>query len=232
MNAAGVGLADFIGGLVGFALTLMVFSYFFGDNALFRLALNIFIGAATGLAAVVAWYNVLWPQLVEPLIYGGQMERLYLVAPLLLALLLLFKTTPRLARLGNLSLGYLAGVGMAAAVGGAVMGTIFPQVNAVIAPFDRQLASLSGNLLWQLFQGSVILVGAAATLAYFHFGVSARGELTGQRPRWIEGLAWVGQFFVAAALGAIFAGVYAAALTAFIERVYFLSDFIFQLFGA
>ncbi|MCI0520376.1 MAG: hypothetical protein L0Z70_08995 [Chloroflexi bacterium] len=232
MNTAGLGLADFVGGLAAFALTLMVFSYFFGDNALFRLALHIFIGVASGLAAVIAWYSVLWPQLVEPLVFGAQWERLYLLPPLLLVLLLLFKITPRLARLGNPSMGYLAGVGMAAAVGGAVLGTIFPQINAAIAPFDRQAASVNGNLLWQIFQGSVILVGAAASLAYYHFGVNARGEATGQRPRWIEALAWVGQIFTAAALGALFAGVYAAVLTAFIERLAFLADFIFQLFGA
>jgi energy-converting hydrogenase Eha subunit A len=43
--------------------------------------------------------------------------------------------------------------------------------------------------------------------------------------RLIELLAWFGRIFIAIALGVIFAGVYSAALTAFIERINFLITF-------
>jgi predicted membrane protein len=43
-------LADPIGAIIGFILTIMVLSYIIGDNALFRLAIHIFIGAASGYA--------------------------------------------------------------------------------------------------------------------------------------------------------------------------------------
>ena len=36
-------LADPIGAIIGFALTIMVLSYIIGDNILFRLAISIFI---------------------------------------------------------------------------------------------------------------------------------------------------------------------------------------------
>jgi hypothetical protein len=47
----------------------------------------------------------------------------------------------------------------------------------------------------------------------------------------IEALAWGGRVFIGIALGAVFAGVYAAALTALIERISSLINFIFEMLG-
>ena len=43
MNLAEMNLPDLVGTLLGFFFTLMVFSYAFGDNALFRATIHIFI---------------------------------------------------------------------------------------------------------------------------------------------------------------------------------------------
>jgi hypothetical protein len=69
-------------------------------------------------------------------------------------------------------------------------------------------------------------VGVLTTLVYFHFGTRPATDQPPQRRTWIEALAQVGQIFIAIALGMLFAGVYAAALTAFIERLRFLIDFV------
>ena len=55
MSLAQLSLPDLAGTILGFFLTLMVFSYVFGDNGLFRAAIYIFVGVASGYAAVVAW---------------------------------------------------------------------------------------------------------------------------------------------------------------------------------
>ncbi len=236
MQLADLGLPDFIGALVGFTLTLMVFSYIFGDNLLFRLALNVFIGVAAGYAAVVAWYNVIWPQLMLPLISGTQSERLFALFPLALSGILLLKLSTRLPHFFNVAMAYLVGVGVAAAIGGAVLGTLFPQVGATINLFDIQAASAASAaggppLVEQLGRGAVILVGTLASLIYFHYGARSRpGEPT-KRPEWLESLGWVGQVFIAITFGTLFAGVYSAALTALIERLHFLGDVIFSLAG-
>ncbi len=44
---------EIISALVGFLLTLMVFSYLIGDNPLFRIAVYLFIGVSSGYAATV-----------------------------------------------------------------------------------------------------------------------------------------------------------------------------------
>lgn len=233
MNLAEMGTPDLVGTLLGFALTLMVFSYAFGDNALFRLTIHLFIGVAAGYAAVVAWYNVVWPQLLLPIISGSQSERLFVLFPLVLSGLLIFKASPRLSRIGNPAIAYLVGVGVAAAIGGAVMGTIFPQVLASINLFDADAIRQSGESpLLMLLQGVMILIGTLTSLIYFHFGVKPKLGGTPRRPEWMEVIALIGQVFIAITLGAVFAGVLTACLVALIERVYFIGDIIFPLFTA
>jgi hypothetical protein len=46
----------------------------------------------------------------------------------------------------------------------------------------------------------------------------------------IEILAVVGRFFIAVTFGVLFAGAYAAALTALVSRIYFIWSFIASLF--
>lgn len=231
MSLAELGLTDLVGAIVGFSLTLMVLSYLIGDNALFRVAIHVFIGVASGYAAVVAWYNVIWPQLFEPLVFGSQSQRLYVLFPLILSGMLLFKASPRLSWIGSPTLAYLVGVGVATAIGGAVLGTVFPQISTSINLFDLGSLQPGENFLVQFVKGSTILLGTATTLIYFHFGVRPQGEPTKSRPRWLEVLAWIGQVFIAITLGVLFAGVYSAALTALIDRIYYIVDFLFSLIG-
>ena len=54
---------ELISGIIGLIFTLLIFSYLIGDNPLFRMAVYIFIGAASGYAAVVICYSVLLPKL-------------------------------------------------------------------------------------------------------------------------------------------------------------------------
>ena len=66
---------DLVGALIGLFLTLSIFSYLLGDNYLFRLVIHIFIGVASAFVVVIAWYNVIWPQLIQPCLYGALTER-------------------------------------------------------------------------------------------------------------------------------------------------------------
>jgi hypothetical protein len=210
-----VNLTEPLGIIIGFVLTLMVFSYIFGDNFLFRLATHIFVGVAAGYAAVLVIYNIIFPLLAEP---GNELVRLG--PPLILGLWLLTKTSPRLSRLGNPVLAYLVGVGAATAISGALIGTIFPLV-------DQSTRELTGSGLWNVIvNGSIILVGTITTLVYFHYGAHPTPSGATKRDTPIEIVSVVGQFFIAVTLGAIFAGVYLAVLPVFIERMSFVWDFI------
>jgi hypothetical protein len=229
-NFAQVSLPELVGTLLGLVFTLFVFSYIFGDNALFRIAMSIFIGVASAFAGVVAWYNVIWPQLLRPLIFGSQPERLFILIPLVFCGLLLLKVSPRFSRFGNPAMAFMVGVGVAAAIGGAVLGTIFPQISATINLFDMGVVNADENVIWQLVRGGLILIGTLTTLIYFQFGAVRTKGRPAARPEWLEWLGLVGQVFIAITFGAIFAGVFSASLTALIERLYFLVNFVVTLF--
>ncbi len=204
------GLADTIGAFVGFLLTLMVISYVLEDNVLFRIAIHLFIGVAAGYATVLVIYNVILYQLIFPL-RESPLNNIYLILPpVLLGLWLLLKSSPRFASLGSPAAAFLVGIGAAAAIGGAITGTIFPQVQASV-----DLMQGGANIL----TGILILLGTVATLAYFHFGIREQGNLPAQRPQWMEVVAKIGQGLIAVTLGTLFAGVYLATLAALIERV-------------
>jgi len=205
----------------------MVFSYLIGDNPLFRVAIHVFIGVASGYACIVIITNVLLPRMIVPIISGSLVERLLAVIPMLLGWLLLTKISPRLAGFGNIPVAYLVGVGAAVAIGGAVVGTLFPQVNATIAIFDLSASQgFDSNQGLQLVNGLIILVGTATTLAFFQFGTGTRpANSTGVRS-WLDGLGQVGQVFIAITFGFLFAGVYSAAMVALVERLSFIVDFL------
>ncbi len=211
---------EFLSSLVGFLLTVMVFSYLFGDTPLFRFAVHIFVGVTAGYVAVVMLYQVLWPYLILPLAQAPMLERSLLVVPLVLGTLLLMRISSRLAWLGGPAVGYLVGAGAAVAILGAVQGTLVPQLLAASEPFDLiALAERGINPLEALFNGAVMLIGTISTLAYFHFGARRQRDGSIRRNPVVEIASWMGKLFLALAFGALFAGVYLAALTALVERV-------------
>jgi hypothetical protein len=217
-------IADILGLALGFIFTLMIFSYLIGDNPFFRFAVHLFIGVASGFALVIVLYNVLWLHLAAPIILQPA-ESLYLLPPVFLGLWLFFTKSNRFARLGNPVMAYLVGAAAATAIGGAVLGTIFPQISASAAAFDLQLAQQLGvNEIGYIFGGLIILVGMVTTLIYFHFSASPNKEGRPERHPIIEELARFGRVFIAITFGVLFAGVYAAALAALINRVNFVVD--------
>lgn len=227
MNLAGLTPLDLAGMITGFLFTLLVFTYILGDNPLFRLTIYIFIGVATGFAAVVALYNVIWNQLIMPLYQNPGLSSYLLVPPLVLGIWLLTKSSARTSRWGNPVMAYLVGAGAATAIGGAVLGTIFPQVGSTANLFDlRAIPSSSSASVAFLLRGGAILVGTVVTLLFFQFGVRMGADQIPRRPAWLDILAKVGMVFIAITFGVFFAGVYATALTALVERLRFLLDTI------
>ena len=230
-------MLDLAGTILGFLLTCMVLSYIFGDNPLFRFSIYLLVGAAAGYAGAVALRNVIYPTLILPLfdLVGGNYSNsswLSLV-PLGLSLLLLTKLSSRFGQAGNVTMAFLVGAGAAVALAGAIVGTLFPQVQVSINQFD--LASLPGdtplNWLIDLFSRLISILGTLLTLVYFHFSTRQGSGTNASRGPFLENLAVLGRFFIAITFGAVFAGVYAAALTALIDRLNTLIEYVFSILG-
>jgi len=222
---------EFLSAAAGLILTLLVFSYLIGDNPLFRIAVYLFIGVASGYGATVVWHYVLIPKLFAPLQSSDPNQLLPAIVPVILCVSLLAKLSPRISWVGNFAMAILVGVGAATAVGGAVLGTLIPQVQAAIDALDIRSASSGAEMVATLLEGVVMLAGTVFTLGYFQFTAGRAPDGTPKRNVLFEGIAWVGRVFIAVTFGVLFAGVYMAALTALIERLASIINFIRQLAG-
>jgi len=210
--------------LVAFLLTLLVFSYLLGDNVLFRLTTYLFVGISAGILAVMVIDQVLVPRLFSVFL-SGDINRIVVVLPaLVLGLLLFFKLSPRLTQIGSPSMAYLVGTGAAVIIGGAVLGTLFGQIGAT---FQLASGAPQNTPIWvRILEGILLAVGTVTSLAYFNFGAVSRSIEAPRRALLVGWLSRIGQVFLAITLGALFAGVFSAALTALVDRLDFLTTTI------
>lgn len=189
-------------------LTLMVLSRIFGENPLFRLAQYLFVGVSLGLAFVVAYHQVLNPAVRA--ISTGQDRAIIYGIPLALGLLLL----PRISRrqefswLANLPLALVFGVGAALAVGGAIAGTLLPQIfDTANRPLVGSPAEIAGVV--------VLALGTIITLAAFYYTVPSEGP----RARLTAQIAALGHWLLMVAFGFFFASAVQSYLSALNERL-------------
>ena len=202
-----------IGLWAGFVLTLMIFSYLLGDNFLYRIAVYLFVGLAAGYITVVTVESVILPWLRGTVLAAnaGVGNIVLGLIPLLIGVLLLLKTSPRLGKLGNLGIAFIIGVGTAVALAGAISGTLLPLAAATSS-------SVSINVL----NGFLIFIGVASTLLYFQYLAGRTSGGMVQRGLFTRVVGTVGQGFIVVALAAIYAGAILTSLTIFSERISFI----------
>ncbi len=219
-------LLELGGAVVGALLTVAILSYLLGDNPLYRLALHLLIGAAVGYGLAVALTSVFLEMIIPALLAEtGTVERVSIVVPLLLGLLLLFKGFPRsrLVVLGNLSTAFLIGVGAAVATGGALLGTIIPQTTA------------SGSFLSWLHEGGtgvlnglLVSLGTICALATFAMTIPHSPTWQGWWGRTVGLAGKIGRAFLLVAFGTAFATALTASLSVLIGRTYTVIQIVIQ----
>lgn len=212
-----VNLTEFIGLSLGFLFTILIFSYLLGDNPFFQLATHIYIGVSAAYVALVTINNVLIPRLIIPIFTGSENEKIISLLLIIPSLFLFTKATP-FRKAGNWVVAILIGIGAAAAVGGAITGTLFPQVLGGINSFQFS-DSTNQPFYIQLINGFVLLLGTISTLIYFHFGTRSKPGQPNRRKKAIDTIGQIGEIFIAITFGALFAGAYLAALAAMIDRL-------------
>ena len=222
--------SEWCGMLLGLFLTLGVFSYLLGDNALFRFVLHLFIGVAAAFVAAIAWKYVVLPQLIQPFLAGNWVVRLELSIPLVLGGVMIARIFPSSKNLGAPAMAVLVGTGAAVAIGGAVIGTLITQVQATIQIFDPVTKVAWIAEAWVLAMNSSLgLIGTLATFLSFHYLSRMRSGDSGSASRWWGRIVLTGRFYSVIALGALFAGVLTSSLAALLDRVKFFIEFFQQL---
>jgi hypothetical protein len=208
-------MGDIIGLIVGAVVTLVIFSYLLGDNVLYRWMLALLVGSGTGYVMGVTVKVVLIDWFTTALEAETLAKQIIYFIPIFLGILLLFKgfssfkLLSRLSVLGNIPMGYLLGAGAGVAIGGALLGTLLPQIVTTGA------AVTLDNLPWGLVRGVVMVGGTIAALLVFSPHVIGKNGKTKTGALWLRR---IGEFFIIIALAAAFAGAITTGLTLWVER--------------
>lgn len=237
---------DHLGVIVGFLLSLAIFSFILRDNWLVRLAQYLLVGVSLGYAAVVVWRSVLWLRLFRPLVDGppallqstvpAAMDVLWLYwVPLGLGLILwiagfdVLRGSPggRLSPLRSglrllaiVPMGILVGVAVGVGIAGAIQGTLIPQF---LRGADLGLPSGPPGFI---LMGMLTLLITGGALIHLQLGkVSTEQTLPGFWVVILKGWGWIGERALWLTAGFLFAQLFTSRITLLIARLnYFLYD--------
>lgn len=207
---------------LGFVLTVLIFSYLLGDNPLYRLALHIFVGASTAFVCVVALQSVILPAVSPPDTSDSDIRLFWFISLVgaLLGVLLFTRGIRGLSWFSDISVAILLGVGVGVALGGSVLGTLVPQVDAATNPVIPE-PPISPDILTPAGQ-IITIVGTVTSLLVFSF--TLRRPARRVVGRWLNRGTRVGQWFLLIGFGAVYGGVLTASLAFFADRVQYLIE--------
>ena len=211
-----------IGVVLAAGLTLVMYSFLYRDNPLFKVAENLYVGVALGYGAILTWKLSLKPEIVSPLIldpphwHAFWFELGRRIVPIILGLLLLTRLSRKYAWLSRYSYTLMVGWGAGIGIPIAAHSYILQQLQAAVRPLNA--AAPPGSSLWQsglLTLGALaILVGTVTVLFYFFFSVEHKG-VSGAVSR-------VGIWFLMISFGASFGYTVMGRVSLLIGRVQFL----------
>ncbi|MGQ9682301.1 MAG: hypothetical protein ACUVX9_07185 [Anaerolineae bacterium] len=208
---------DGLGTWIAALLTLAVLSAGVAENRLARLAFALLIGVTAGYAIAVAWRAVLWPRVL--LLWRNPVTQWPLLIWFLLGLLLLSRALESGSWPSRLPLAFLVAVGVALAVGGAVLGTALPQVAAAASGLDGGERSV-----WLAVANALVIsVGTVGVLLRFAYAGRGGGGAAARAWSAVTRI-WggVGGVYLWVAFGALFAAAVISLLTLLAARVQFL----------
>jgi hypothetical protein len=198
-----IGAAGTVATWLAVLATLGVWSYLVGERRVLRVCQLLLAGLATGYLALIAIREVLIPQLISPLTASSAHPEL-VIDLLLVAVLVVGRWLPR--RLVAVPAAILVGGTVGYALGGAVSGTLLPQLAAGMVP----VAAGPGDAL----AGAIGVAITVPVLLSFLHGVP-RGRLLG-------GVTTTGRWLMLGGIGAWFGFLLLSRLALLVDRIGFL----------
>ena len=184
--------------------TMAAWSYLFGARRLFGWLQYLLAGLATGYLVLLAIRDVLVPRLAAPLLAGPRDHLLLVPALGLVGLLVGASWLPRRATVPATAI--LVGGIAAFALGGAVIGTILPQVAAALPG----ASTATPGLVWEVLSLAITVL---VLLAFLHG--EAQGTLTTRA-------ATLGRWLLVGGIGGWLGFLVASRLALLVDRIAFL----------
>lgn len=218
--------ATVFGAWVATGLTLLIFSFLYKDNPLFKLAEHLYVGVSVGYTIVKAYDTVLVHLVVKPIVEQGEIS---LLIPVAIGMLMLTRYVPKAAWMSRYAFAFIVGMGAGLAIPRTISSFILKQVEDTIRPllslsgsdgvtFSMNLLNPSSNL-----NAIIILLGVSSVLFYFFFSI----EHTGVG----KAVARTGIIFLMISFGAAFGYTVMARMSLLIGRLTDLIEFSDASYG-
>jgi hypothetical protein len=211
------GAQELIGLWIAGTLSVIIFTFLYKDNPVYKVAEHLFLGVALGYGLSQYYWQNVFPQAIGPLFYPnpGEPRNYYVIIPIMLGIFVLLRVVPKLAWLSRYAFAVYIGGNSGILVPTVLAGSILPQLTDTMQPLWNHDAGLTGiAFTWALITRLLILIGVFATLLYFFYSVEHKGT-AGIVSR-------VGVFFLMLGFGASFGNTVMARVSLLIGRFQFL----------
>jgi hypothetical protein len=200
--------ASGFGTIVAAGFTLLLYSFLYKDNPLFKFGEHVYVGIATAYVFGQIWFQVLYGDLIRPVFYPEADDvgnTLHLIIPTILGLLMLTRFSRTYAWLSKYAFAFFVGLGAGFTIPRYLSSYVLGQIEPSLAPLSWSAEGVN------LF---IILVGVVTVLIYFFFSVEHKGV--------VGGASKIGIWFLMVAFGASFGYTIMARLSLLIGRITFL----------
>ncbi|HSH01260.1 MAG TPA: hypothetical protein VLL52_01990 [Anaerolineae bacterium] len=207
-------MSEILGIVIGFLLTIAIFSYLWGDNRLYRFAAHILVGVSAGYAGVITLQNVIAPTMRQLIGIRDNPTAIIWLMPLFLGALLLLKIWPNAAPIGNSAVAAMVGIGAAVALTGAFNGTLWPQLTTF---------GTEPYIGWVGMATALLTICTLLSFQFIRRKDFRPHDVWGKRQKWVTS---IGQGVIMITFGALFATALQTSLSLLTERIlYIINNF-------
>jgi hypothetical protein len=215
-----------VGAWVATGLTLLIFTFLYKDNPLFKLAEHLYVGVSVGYLIVKTYDTVIMHLIIKPIMDNGEFA---LLIPVAIGMLMLTRYVPKAAWMSRYAFAFIVGMGAGLAIPRTISSFILKQIEDTVRPllsiagpdqvtFSMNLLNPASNL-----NAIIILLGVSSVLFYFFFSIehSGAGKV----------VARTGILFLMISFGAAFGYTVMARMSLLIGRLTDLIEFSDASYG-
>ncbi|MEO6462070.1 MAG: hypothetical protein ABIP29_03255 [Candidatus Eisenbacteria bacterium] len=195
---------------VAAALTLFIFSFLYKDNPFYKFAEHLFVGVSAGYIVVQQYWQVLWPNLLQPMTAPDTSGRWKYYVGALLCLLLFTRLFSSISWMSRFTIAALIGTFAGLKVTGFAQAEVIEQVRATMVPLWNPADPVSS------LNHLILVVGVITTLVFFFFSKEHKGA--------IGATAKVGIWYLMVSFGAAYGFTVMSRISLLIGRFQFLLD--------
>lgn len=201
-------IGDIIGIWIAAGLTLMMFSFIYRDNPLFKFGEHLYLGISVGYYVNIVYWNVIMPDVYRMITIE---HNYWVIIPSVLGIFIVLRLVPSISWLSRMAFAFYIGGFAGLAIPNVIHGIFLPQLNQTLQPFAHgwTAESLVANA-----NQVIILLGVFTVLTFFFFSL--------EHKKLVGGISRIGLLFIMVAFGASFGYTVMARISLLIGRFQFL----------